>query len=92
MAEQVCTRLLHSLVQLVHHRRSFLLAFRVLNFVCSVVAILENLLVIRALMKGKLGKNYINTYCESKHKEMNYRTTHFLVVSKAFFFPYDIKK
>ena len=23
---------------------------------------------------------------------MNYRTTHFLVVSKAFFFPYDIKK
>ena len=38
------------------------------------------------------GKNYINTYCESKHKEMNYRITHFLVVSKAFFFPYDIKK
>ena len=52
MAEQVCTRLLHSLVQLVHHRRSFLLAFRVLNFVFSVVAILENLLVIRALMKA----------------------------------------
>ena len=38
------------------------------------------------------GKNYITTYCESKHKEMNYRTTHFLVVSKAFFFPYDTKK
>ena len=37
------------------------------------------------------GKNYINTYCESKHKELNYRTTHFLVVSKAFFSPYDIK-
>ena len=52
MAEQVCTRLLHSLVQLVHHRRSSFLAFCVLNFVFSVVATLENLLVIRALMKA----------------------------------------
>ena len=52
MAEQFCTRALYSLVQLVHHRRSFLLAFCVLNFVFSVVATLENLLVIRALMKA----------------------------------------
>ena len=51
MAEQFCTRALYSLVQLVHHRRSSLLAFCVLNFVFSVVATLENLLVIRALMK-----------------------------------------
>ena len=52
MAEQFCTRLLDSLLQLVHHRRSSLLAFCVLNFVFSVVATLENLLVIRALMKA----------------------------------------
>ena len=52
MAEQVCTRLLHSLVQLVRHRRSSFLAFCVLNFVFSVVATLENLLVILALMKA----------------------------------------
>ena len=52
MAEQVCTRALDSLVHLVHHRRSSLLAFCVLNFVFSVVAALENLLVIRALMKA----------------------------------------
>ena len=52
MAEQFCTRLLDSYIQLVHHRRSSLLAFCVLNFVFSVVATLENLLVIRALMKA----------------------------------------
>ena len=52
MAEQFCTRVLYSLVQVVHHRRSSLLAFCVLNFVFSVVATLENLLVIRALMKA----------------------------------------
>ena len=52
MAEQYCTRLLDSYVQLVHHRRSFLFAFCVLNFVFSVVATLENLLVIRTLMKA----------------------------------------
>ena len=51
MAEQFCTRALESLVKLVHHRRSSALAFCVLNFVFSVVATLENLLVIRALMK-----------------------------------------
>ena len=51
MAETFCTRLLDSLVHLVHHRSS-LLAFCVLNFVFSVVATLENLLVIRALMKA----------------------------------------
>ena len=52
MAEQVCTLELDSLLQLVHHRRSSLLAFCVLNFVFSVVATLENILVIRALMKA----------------------------------------
>ena len=52
MAEQYCTRVLDSLVQLAHHRRSSLLAFCLLNFVFSVVATLENLLVIRALMKA----------------------------------------
>ncbi|CAH3189683.1 unnamed protein product [Porites lobata] len=52
MAEQYCPRMFDSLVHLVHHRRSSLLAFCVLNFVFSVVAILENLLVIRALMKA----------------------------------------
>ena len=52
MAEQFCTRVLYSLVQVVHHRRSSLLALYVLNFVFSVVATLENLLVIRALMKA----------------------------------------
>ena len=46
MAEQVCTRCT------VDHRKSSLLAFCVLNFVFSVVATLENLLVIRALMKA----------------------------------------
>ena len=52
MAEQVCTRLLDSYVQLVDHRKSSLVAFCVLNFVFSVAATLENLLVIRALMKA----------------------------------------
>ena len=52
MAEQFCTRPLDSLVQLVHHRRSSFVAFCVLNFVFSVVATLENLLVIRTLMKA----------------------------------------
>ena len=52
MAEQVCTLELDALLQLVDHRRSSLLAFCVLNFVFSVVATLENILVIRALMKA----------------------------------------
>ena len=52
MAEQYCPRMFDSLVHLVHHRRSSLLAFCVLNFVFSVVATLENLLVIGALMKA----------------------------------------
>ena len=52
MAEQFCTRARYSLVQLVHHRRSSLLALCVLDFVFSVVATLENLLVIRALIKA----------------------------------------
>ena len=52
MAEQHCNRTLDSLVNLVHYKRSSLLAFCVLNFVFSVVATLQNLLVIRALMKA----------------------------------------
>ena len=52
MAEKFCTRALYSLVQVVHHRRSSLLALCVLDFVFSVVETLENLLVIRALMKA----------------------------------------
>ena len=52
MAEQFCTRALYSYVQLVQQERSSLVAFCVLNFVFSVVATLENLLVIRALMKA----------------------------------------
>ena len=52
MTEQFCTRPLDSLVQLVHHRRSSFVAFCVLNFVFSVVATLENLLVLRTLMKA----------------------------------------
>ena len=52
MAEEFCTRALYSLVQVVRHRRSSFLALCVLDFVFSVVATLENLLVIRALMKA----------------------------------------
>ena len=52
MAEQFCTLLLDASLQLVHHRRSSFLAFCVLDFVFSLVATLENLLVIRALMKA----------------------------------------
>ena len=52
MAEQFCTRALYSYVQLVQQERSSFVAFCVLNFVFSVVATLENLLVIRALMKA----------------------------------------
>ena len=50
--DRSCTRALDSLVQVVHHRRSSLLALCVLDFVFSVVETLENLLVIRALMKA----------------------------------------
>ena len=52
MAEQKCTRSLDIWITLVSHRRSFFLGFCVLNFVFSLVATLENLLVIRALMKA----------------------------------------
>ena len=52
MAEQKCTRFLDFWITLVSHRRSFFLGFCVLNFVFSLVATLENLLVIRALMKA----------------------------------------
>ena len=52
MAEQKCTLFLDSCITLVSHRRSFFLGFCVLNFVFSLVATLENLLVIRALMKA----------------------------------------
>ena len=52
MAEQKCTLFLDFCITLVSHRRSFFLGFCVLNFVFSLVATLENLLVIRALMKA----------------------------------------
>ena len=52
MDEQYCARMLDFLVQLVSQRRSFFFAFCVLNFVFSLVATLENLLVIRALTKA----------------------------------------
>ena len=52
MAEQKCTRFLDYWITLVSHRRSFSLGFCVLNFVFSLGATLENLLVIRALMKA----------------------------------------
>ena len=60
MAEQHCNRTLDSLVNLVHYKRSSLLAFCVLQFVFSDVATLENLLVIRALIKAST----ILCYCE----------------------------
>ena len=52
MAEQKCTLFLDFCITLVSHRRSFFLGFCVLNFIFSLVATLENLLVIRALMKA----------------------------------------
>ena len=52
MAEQFCTRILDFSLKLVLHRRGFVLAFCVLNFVFSLVATLVNLLVIRALTKA----------------------------------------
>ena len=52
MDEQYCARMLDFLVQLVSQRRSLFFAFCVLNFVFSLVATLENLLVIRALTKA----------------------------------------
>ena len=52
MDEQYCARMLDFLVQLANQRRSFFFAFCVLNFVFSLVATLENLLVIRALTKA----------------------------------------
>ena len=52
MDEQYCARMLDFLVQLVSQRRSFFFVFCVLNFVFSLVATLENLLVIHALTKA----------------------------------------
>ena len=52
MDEQYCARMLDFLVQLVSQRRSFFFAFCVLYFVLSLVATLENLLVILALTKA----------------------------------------
>ena len=50
MAEQYCSQVLDSVLKLVRHSRSSILAFCVLHF--SLVATLGNLLVIRALIKA----------------------------------------
>ena len=52
MAEHYCSQRLDSLLKLVHHSRSSILAFSVLHFTFSLVATLGNLLVIRALIKA----------------------------------------
>ena len=52
MAEHYCSQTLDSLLKLVHHSRSSILAFCVLHFTFSLVATLGNLLVIRALIKA----------------------------------------
>ena len=52
MAEQYCCQVLDSVLKLVRHSRSSILAFCVLHFTFSLVATLGNLLVIRALIKA----------------------------------------
>ena len=52
MAEQYCSQMLDAFLKLVHHSRSSILAFGVSHFTFSLVATLENLLVIRALIKA----------------------------------------
>ena len=52
MAEQYCSQELDSVLKLVRHSRSSILAFCVLHFTFSLVATLGNLLVIRALIKA----------------------------------------
>ena len=52
MSQQYCTLALDYWLKLVRNRRTSILAFCVLHFVFSLVATLENLLVIRALMKA----------------------------------------
>ena len=54
MAEHYCSQTLDSLLKLVHHSRSSILAFCVLHFTFSLVATLGNLLVIRALIKASM--------------------------------------
>ena len=52
MSQQYCTLALDYWLKLVRNRRTSILAFCVLHFAFSLVATLENLLVIRALMKN----------------------------------------
>ena len=52
MADQFCNERLEELVKLVQLQENFMLTFCVLNLVCTVVAVVENLLVIRALWKA----------------------------------------
>ena len=52
MAEQYCSQMLDNVLKLVHHSKSSILAFCVLQFTFSLVATLGNLLVICALIKA----------------------------------------
>ena len=52
MSQQYCTLALDYWLKLVRNRRTSILAFCVLHFAFSLVATLENILVIRALMKA----------------------------------------
>ena len=52
MAAQFCTRALKQLEQRLHQHGTFMLTFCVLHLICSPVATLGNLLVIRALWKA----------------------------------------
>ena len=52
MSAQFCAKELDVLVKLVYFQKDFMLSFCVLNFVISLVAVLGNLLVIRALWKA----------------------------------------
>lgn len=51
MTADFCTQKIEEYAELVHLHRSFVLHICVLNFMCSLVAILGNILVIRALQK-----------------------------------------
>lgn len=52
MMTDFCTHKMEEYVQLVHLHRSFVLHICVLNFMCSLLAILGNILVIRGLQKA----------------------------------------
>ena len=54
MGIQICNKRLEEIVKLAELQNSFLLSLCILNFVFCIVAILGNLLVIRALRKAKM--------------------------------------